>query len=130
MMAALAGGVVWAQQRSERSLRQYFETRARIGSDFVASYVDDLLTRTRVQGEQSLSGRAVRAQRLREVSAPFGFTAALVLDQRGRLLQGVPASPSLIGTDLTPRYQHLATAVRQGRPAVSLVVPSAARGVP
>ena len=130
VMAALAGGVVWAQQRSERSVRQSFETRARIGADFAAGYVDDLLARTRVQGEQSLSGPSVGRQRLREVSAPFGYTAALLLDRHGRLLQAVPSRPGLIGTNLADRYEHLSVAVRQGVPAVSRVVPSAARGVP
>jgi PAS domain S-box-containing protein len=130
VMAGLAGGVVWAQNRSERSIRQLFETRARIGADFVNGYVDDLLTRTRVQGEQSLSGPSVGPQRLREVSVPFGYTAALLLDQRGRLLQGNPSRPELIGTDLTGRYEHLAVAVRLGVPAVSRVVRSATLGVP
>jgi PAS domain S-box-containing protein len=130
VMAGLAGGVVWAQKRSERSIRQSFETRAKIGADFVASDVADLLARTRIQGEQALSGPKVGQQRLREVSTPFGYTAVLVLDRHGRLLQAIPSSPTLIGTVMTGRYEHLAVTVQQGVPAVSRVVLSAAKRVP
>lgn len=45
-------------------------------------------------------------------------------------MQVIPPRPALIGTDLTARYAHLRTAVLDGRPAVSRVVPSAALGVP
>ena len=46
---------------------------------------------------------------------------------RGRVLHTVPADPAVVGQDLTGRYEHLRIAVRQGRPAVSQVVPSAVR---
>jgi hypothetical protein len=45
------------------------------------------------------------------------------------VIQNYPAKPSLIGQDLSGRYEHLRTAL-QGRPAVSQVVPNAARGIP
>lgn len=129
-IAALAGGLAWEQGASERELRNRFELRASIGANFAANHAADQVARARRQAEHFLTGATVSEQRLAEVSAPFGYTAVVLLDDRGRLLQGVPANPELIGSDLTPRYDHLRTAVRDGVPAVSRVVPSAAMGVP
>lgn len=130
VVAALAGGLAWAQHGSERELRHRFELRVSIGAEFAANYVVDQLHRARRQAERFLSEPRVSEQRLWEVAGPFGYTAVVVLDDRGRLLQGVPTKPELLGTDLSSRYAHLRTAVQDGVPAVSRVVPSAARGVP
>ncbi len=130
MMAALAGGLAWVQHRSEQDFHRRFEMRAAIGADFAANYVDDQLVRARRQGEAFLAGASVGEQRLREVVAPFGYTAAVLLDDRGRLMQVFPAKPAILGTDLSARYAHLHTAVQDDVPAVSHVVPSAAEGVP
>jgi diguanylate cyclase (GGDEF)-like protein len=71
----------------------------------------------------------VSARDFRHVAALFGYEAALLLDARGRALQVLPANPAVLGQDLTRKYRHLRAAVG-GRTAVSVVVPSAARGVP
>jgi signal transduction histidine kinase len=60
----------------------------------------------------------------------FGYPAAVLLDARGRVLHVVPDNPAVVGTDLTDRYAHLRTALMEGRPTVSVVVPSTARGMP
>ncbi|GIM66831.1 hypothetical protein Aau02nite_24650 [Amorphoplanes auranticolor] len=122
--------MLWAQRSSERELRQRFELRIAIGADFVSRYVADLIERERAQAVQFLSAATVDERTFAQSVAAFGYPAAVLLDGDGRLLQVVPANPDLIGQDLTPRYSHLRTAVREGRPAVSPVVRSAARGVP
>jgi signal transduction histidine kinase/DNA-binding response OmpR family regulator len=126
---ALTGGLMLIQRDSEQELEHRFVLRATIGADFVANYGVDLLARARRQAEEFLTGAGIGEQRLREVSAPLGYTAVVLLDDRGRLLQVVPANPAMLGTNLSTRYEHLRTAVQQGVPTVSRVVPSAARGV-
>ena len=64
-----------------------------------------------------------------DVVADFGFVAALLLDQDGRVLQVYPAMPALIGTVISDKYPHLREALA-GVPATSNVVPSAARALP
>lgn len=130
LMVALVGGWGWAQHASEQGLQSRFGMRVTIGADFVSNYVADQLARTNLQAEQFLTGDDISEQQLQKVSTPFAYTAVVVLDEQGRLIQIVPARSELIGTDLTPRYDHLRTAVREGVPVVSRVVTSAARGVP
>jgi PAS domain S-box-containing protein len=130
LCAGLVSAVLWAQRSSERELRQRFELRISIGADFVSRYVADLIERERAQAVQFLSAATVDERTFSQSVAAFGYPAAVLLDEDGRLLQVVPANPDLIGQDLTPRYPHLRAAVREGRPAVSPVVRSAARGVP
>ncbi len=130
LCAGLVSAVLWAQRSSERDLRRQFELRISIGADFVSRYVADLIERERTQAVQFLSAVTVDERTFTQSVAAFGYPAAVLLDEDGRLLQVVPGNPDLIGQNLTARYAHLRIAVRQGRPAVSRVVPSAARGVP
>jgi PAS domain S-box-containing protein len=130
LCAGLVSAVLWAQRSSERDLREQFELRISIGADFVSRYIADLIERERAQAVQFLSAVTVDERTFTQSVAAFGYPAAVLLDEDGRLLQVVPGNPDLIGQDLAARYPHLRTAVRQGRPAVSPVVPSAARGVP
>jgi PAS domain S-box-containing protein len=130
LCGTLVSAVLWAQRSSERDLRQRFELRTAIGADFISRYVADLIERERSQAVQFLSAVTVDSRTFAQSVAAFGYPAAVLLDQDGRLLQVVPDNPDLIGQNLTARYPHLRTAVQQRRPAVSPVVPSAARGVP
>ncbi|GLY20097.1 hypothetical protein Kisp01_71110 [Kineosporia sp. NBRC 101677] len=130
LMVALLGGWWWVQRVSEQGLQSRFEMRVTIGADFVSNYVADQLARTNLQAEQFLTGDDISEHQLRKVSTPLAYTAVVVLDEQGRLIQIVPARSALIGTDLTSRYDHLRTAVREGEPVVSRVVASAAQGVP
>jgi PAS domain S-box-containing protein len=130
LCAGLVSAVLWAQRSSERDLRQQFELRISIGADFVSRYIADLVERERTQAVQFLSAVTVDERTFSQSVAAFSYPAAVLLDEDGRLLQVVPGNPDLIGQDLAARYPHLRTAVREGRPAVSPVVPSAARGVP
>lgn len=78
---------------------------------------------------RELAGRRVDARQLAGVTNLFGYEAAVLLDERGRVLHAEPAKASLIGSDLTVKYAHLRAAAA-GRTAVSGVVPSAAKGIP
>ncbi|MFI5915714.1 ATP-binding protein [Dactylosporangium sp. NPDC051541] len=128
--AAGTGGVLYLQQRARDAAVQRFAARAVLMRDFVVSYVADLLEREQVQAQAFLTDPTVSERDfLRSVGA-FGYPAAVLLDQHGRVLQIAPRQPDMLGADLTVRYAHLRTAVVDGRPAVSGAVPSAARGVP
>jgi PAS domain S-box-containing protein len=125
-----AGGLVWQQHNSREAVAQRFELRVGLIGEFVTSYTADLIARERVQANASLSDPSVNARDFARAVAGFGYPAAVLLDSKGRALQVIPSDPSVIGTDLADRYVHLRTALRQGRPAVSPVVPSAAQGMP
>ncbi|MFI6072487.1 ATP-binding protein [Actinoplanes sp. NPDC051343] len=127
---AAAGGLVWQQHNSREALAQRFQLRVGLIGDFVTSYTADLIARERVQADASLTDRTVNARDFARAVAGFGYPAAVLIDDRGRALQVIPPDPSVIGRDLAGRYAHLRTALRQGRPAVSPVVPSAAEQNP
>ena len=131
LVAVIASaGLLWQQQNSRQAVAQRFDLRVTLMRDFITAYTADLIERERVQARASLTGRSVEASQFAQAVAGFGYPAAVLLDARGRALQVAPADPSLIGTDLSARYAHLRIALRLGRPAVSPVVRSAARGVP
>jgi PAS domain S-box-containing protein len=123
-------GVVWVNHNARTELEHRFQLRVRIASDFVATYVADLISRERVQALQFLAAPQVDQRAFEQSVATFGYPAAVLLDGAGTVLQIVPANPDLLGADLAPRYPHIRTALAENRPAVSAVVPSAAAGVP
>jgi PAS domain S-box-containing protein len=118
------------ERSSTDALAQRFHLRVGLAGDFVSSYVADLIRRERIQAEVFLTDTVVDERDFLRSVAGFGYPAAVLLDAHGRVLQVAPPNPSVRGVDLTGRYPHLRTAVREGRPAVSPVVPSAAKGVP
>jgi hypothetical protein len=125
-----ATGALCLQQRARDAAAQRFAARVSLMREFVVSHVADLLVRERVQADAFLTDKTVSERDFVRSVGAFGYPAAVLLDQEGRVLQIVPQQPGLIGADLTGRYAHLRTAVVDGRPAVSRVVPSAARGKP
>jgi PAS domain S-box-containing protein len=126
LCALAAGTLAWAQRSSRDDLVQRFDMRTSLGSQFVATYVQDVLARERVQATGFLAGKTVSAADFRRSAATFGYPAAVLLDAEGRVLRAAPADPALIGRNLLPRYAHLRAAVA-GKAAVSAVVPSASR---
>ncbi|MEJ7893561.1 MAG: sensor domain-containing diguanylate cyclase [Solirubrobacteraceae bacterium] len=118
-----------AEARTREDAEAQFALRASIASRFVTTYVGELTDRQAEQGARRLASAEVSERRFARVAADAGFEAAVLLDRGGRLLRVSPPSPSLLGTDVTGKYEHLATAVA-GKVAVSKVVPSLARGVP
>ncbi|MBM2619426.1 PAS domain S-box protein [Actinoplanes sp. LDG1-06] len=128
--AAAASGLLWQQHDSRQATAQRYELRVALMRDFVTTYTADLIAREGVQARASLTGATVGRAQFAQAVAGFGYPAAVLLDSRGRALQVTPSDPAVIGTDLSSRYAHLRTALREGRPAVSPVVRSAVRGEP
>ncbi|MBL7253196.1 sensor histidine kinase [Paractinoplanes lichenicola] len=130
LVAAGTTGLLWQQHNSRQAADQRFELRVALMRDFVTSYTADLIQREGVQARASLTGATVGAGQFAQAVAGFGYPAAVLIDDRGRTLQAVPADPKAIGKELASKYEHLRTALRDGRPAVSPVVRSAVRGEP
>ena len=118
-----------SQEQSRVELEQRYALRATLATRFVSAYVADIHERERAYAASFLSARVVTPERFALVAGAFGFDAAVLLDSHGRVLSVLPSKPALIGTRLDTTYQHLRTAVG-GAPAVSDVVPSAARSLP
>ena len=131
--AAVAGAQARSQQSGRRELEERYSLRATTGSRFVESYVADLFRREHQQASALLADADPTEEQFELVSTALGYPAAVLLDSQGRVLQAVPApappAPTLIGQDLSAKYDHLGRAV-SGQPAISTVVPSAVLGVP
>ena len=130
VVALVASGVAFVNRDARTELEHRFRLRVAIASDFVATYVADLLARERVQALQFLAGPQVDQRAFEQSVAALGYPAAVLLDSGGAVLHIAPANPDLIGVDLRERYPHIRTALTDNRPAVSAVVPSVAAGVP
>ena len=125
--AAILTGV---ERATREAVVQRYHLRVGLAADFVTAIVGDLITRQRTQASAFLTDETVAARDFTRSVDGFGYPAAVLLDGDGRLLQVLPPNPALIGQMISDRYPHLNTAVAEGRPAVSPVVPSAARGMP
>lgn len=123
--ALLAGG----QSEARTGLEERFQARLDLTARFAGEYAADVLRREAAVGARAMGGAHPSRAEFEAEVADFGFEAALLLDQDGRVLQVYPAKPALIGTVISARYEHLRQAVA-GTPAISNVVPSAARAVP
>jgi hypothetical protein len=128
-MVGLAGFLAASQGRARRDIAERLSLRASGGAEFASLYVRDILAREKRQATIWLNAPRTSAKSLERASSSVGFTVAVLLDQRGRLLQASPVTPGLVGRVITRKYPHLAAAVA-GKAGVSNVVPSAARGVP
>ena len=117
------------QDTGRAELEARFTVRTTVGARFVQSYVEDAFRRQQHQAVAMLSTPTTTDDQFALAAAALEFTAAVLLDDRGRVLHVVPAAPALIGQDLTTKYEHLRRAVG-GEPAMSTVVPSAALGIP
>lgn len=129
LIVVTGGALRQSQAGGRRALEDRFSTRGAIASRFIAAWVAQLIERERAQSELSLGETEPAALRFVSQVGAFGFQAAVLLDGTGHVLQVVPEAPAVIGKRIVDRYAHLRSAVA-GMPAVSEVVPSAARGVP
>jgi len=127
VIAAAAGAIVDAQRSARRELRERFDLRADIAAEFIDNYATSVLDSERARAEALLGAATVRDEDFLAIVQAYQFEAAVVLDREGRLLAVHPANPEILGDDLASRYPHLGSALA-GEPAVSNVVPSAARG--
>lgn len=117
------------QRQGERALESRFGDRTQVAARFTETYTRDLLAQERSLARRELAGARVDARDFKRVVDLFGYEAAVLLDGRGRALHVAPAKANLAGKDLARKYAHLRSAV-EGRPAVSDVVSSAAKGIP
>jgi diguanylate cyclase (GGDEF)-like protein len=129
LLGILAGQFSQANQAAEQIVLDRFTARASLGQNFVESYVGDLQRRIQVLGETMLSGPSPTAADLDIASKVLEFRATVLLDGSGRLLQVFPEKPSILGQDMTLKYDHLRRAVA-GQKAISGVVMSAANNEP
>jgi diguanylate cyclase (GGDEF)-like protein len=129
VLGVLAFFVVFSQQQAKARMNSNFAIRAAGSATVVSTYLTQQAAREQQDAAEFLADRHVSRQRFAIVVGAFGSQAAVLLDARGRLLDVVPARPSLVGQPIASRYAHLAAAER-GAVAVSNVVPSAAEGTP
>jgi diguanylate cyclase (GGDEF)-like protein len=129
VVAASCVVLAHTQAQARQGVDQRFALRATLASRFVTTYVRDLIARQTGQAVRHLSSRTVSRREFERTAEDGGFGAAVLLDGRGRMLHVLPAKRSLVGQDLAVRYDHLREAL-QGRPTVSKIVRSAARGLP
>ncbi|MDI6102178.1 PAS domain S-box protein [Actinoplanes sp. NEAU-A12] len=122
--------LTWVERSTRDDAAQRYHLRVNLAGDFVTAIVGDLITRQRTQAAAFLSDDFVSARDFTRTVGGFGYPAAVLLDSEGRVLQVIPPNPALGGQVITDRYPHLRSAVTDGRPAVSPVVPSASRGLP
>lgn len=128
-LAALVVGLVAQAAAGQRAAIDEIDGRFRERTDFASSYVTaqlgDVRERQLNYARLQLSGATVGAEEFDRVATSFGFEASLLLDGDGVVLAVSPQKPSLVGTELASRYDHLAVAV-SGSDAISNVVTSAA----
>jgi hypothetical protein len=118
----------WLSTHARRDVAQKLAARARAGAEFSSLYVTDILARERKQAGSWLTGRRPTRLSLARSSQALGFSAALVVDRGGRVLQTAPAQPDVMGVTITGLDPYLAPALA-GRATVSNVV-QPATGLP
>jgi len=129
LLGTLSAGIVYSRQQSRAHILSNFELRGTSSATFVSEFLKQQATREQQAARQFLSGQQVSPEQFRLVVSAFGSSAAVLLDSSGRLLDIVPSDSSLLGHPLAADYAHL-QAAEQGKPAISNVVASAARGTP
>ncbi|HYH61685.1 MAG TPA: hypothetical protein VD766_07450, partial [Solirubrobacterales bacterium] len=129
ILVAISAVILYsAQQKSRSEIEDRFGLRAELTADFITTYASDFLRQERLVAERSLSGETPSNQTFDLVATSLDSEAAVLLDADGKALRVAPRDPEVIGTDLADEYEHLEAAVG-GTPAVSNVVPSAAKGI-
>ncbi|HEY2768319.1 MAG TPA: diguanylate cyclase, partial [Solirubrobacteraceae bacterium] len=128
LLGAMASAIVLSQRQSRAHTLANFKLRGTASATFVSTYLAEQASRERQTAKRLLSGASVSRQQFGLVTAAFGSHAAVLLDSSGRLLEIIPAKPSLLGRRIAPGYAHLSAAER-GEVAISNVVASAAKGV-
>jgi PAS domain-containing protein len=121
--------IVRGEHQQNQGLVDRFNTRQAVGAQFIEAYVRSVHERERTLAGHLYSG-PVNLSSFAASTGDQGFDAAVLLDDRGRLLASRPANPKAVGQDLSARYAHLRAAVTANTPAVSGVVPSAIQGDP
>jgi hypothetical protein len=124
VMFALAEVLASSQAHARRDVAQKLAARTQAGAEFSSLYVSDILARGREQAASWLTVRRPTRLSLARSSDALGFSAALLLDRGGRVLQTAPAQRDFMGVAITGLDPYVAPAIA-GRAAVSNVVQSA-----
>jgi diguanylate cyclase (GGDEF)-like protein len=124
VMLALADLLATSQAHARRDVAQKLAARAEAAAEFSSLYIKDILSREREQAVSWLTVRRPARLSLARASQALGFSAALLVDRGGRVLQAAPAQPSFMGVTVTGLDPYLAPALA-GRAVVSNVVQSA-----
>gem|GEM_PF-2760292 len=122
----VASGIAVAQSnaRDQKAQDDQFTLRTTIAGHVLAGYLQNQEMLMRVRAEDLLAGPVVTAQQLALVVSGLGYAGGGVLDGSGRALMNAPYTPALIGHNYTSTLEHVRTAVRTRRPAVSQVIDS------
>lgn len=129
VVGLLALAILSSQRGARSRLVSNFRLRGTTSATFVSTYLSQEEAREMHTASRYLSARRVSPTRFNVVVSTLGSEAAVLLDSAGRVLNVVPSSPSLVGKRIAARYAHLTSALH-GRPTVSNLVPSVARGKP
>ncbi len=124
LMLALGELLATSQAHARRDVAARLDARTKAGAEFSSLYVNDILARERRQATSWLTGRRPTRLSLARSSQALGFSAAMLIDRGGRVLQTAPAQPTFMGVAITGLDPYLTPAVG-GRAAVSNVVQSA-----
>ncbi len=127
LLGTLATAIVLTQQQTRSHLLATFGLRGTSSATFVSTYLDSQASREQQTARDFLASRHVSRDDFEVVAKALGSSAAVLLDQRGRVLYSAPSRPTLIGTPLIGDYPSIAAAER-GRPSVSNVVSSPVTG--
>jgi diguanylate cyclase (GGDEF)-like protein len=128
VMLVLAEVLATSQAHARRDVAQKLAARTQAGAEFSSLDVKDLLARERRQAASWLTVRRPTRLSLARSSDALGFSASLLLDRGGRVLQTAPVEPDFMGVTMTGLDPYLAPALA-GTATVSNVVQSAA-GLP
>jgi len=129
LLGSLATAILLSQQQTKSHILSTFGLRGTSSAGFVATDVAAQASRQEQTAARFLAAKRLDPDRFPVIASTFGSDAAVLLDNRGRLLDVVPRKRSLIGSSIASRYPHL-KAAEAGRVAVSNIVPSAATGEP
>ena len=113
-----------SQQHARSDVAQKLAARTQAGAEFASLYIKDILAREREQAISWLRVRRPTRLSLARASEALGFSAALLVDESGEVLQTSPARPDFMGVTITGLDPYLLPTLA-GRPAVSNVVQSA-----
>jgi hypothetical protein len=83
LIASLAVGLHITQQNSRSGVQQRFIARGALASEFVSTWISQLLAREQSVGASTVAGPSPTQGFDAEVAA-FGFAAAVLLDDQGR----------------------------------------------
>ena len=125
----LSAGLHFLERREEIAGERRYTARAELAATFVSSYIADLRLEQRTAARVHLSSSRIARTDFARLVEANRFGSAVLLNAAGRVEAAHPLIPGMIGARLTHRYRHLQEALA-GRPAVSNVVSSAARGIP